>query len=135
MTGAAGQSTLQLIPDLEIRIGDLGLHQVTAGVIDLSTMAGQLGHALLLILRPAIVDIDFPHCRIAFSAPANFTAPPDAVRIALGRHGDHRSVPLSAEGRAPVAFDFDLGSNSPVIVYPHTVIARTCWRGGGSPWG
>ena len=122
VTGTGGESTMQLVPDLEVRIGALGLHHVTAGVIDLSTMAGQLGHALPLILgkevfNQLILDIDFPHRRIAFSEPARFATPPGAVRVPLARHGDNRSVPVSVEGRLPVAFDFDLGSNSPLIVY------------------
>jgi hypothetical protein len=123
VTGTGGESTMQLVPDLEVRIGELGLHHVTAGVIDLSVMAGQLGHALPLILgkevfNQLIVDIDFPHRRIAFNEPANFSVPAGAVRVPLGRHGDNRSVPVSVEGGTSVAFDFDLGSNSPLIVYP-----------------
>jgi len=123
VTGTGGESTMQLVPDVEVRIGELALQHITAGVIDLSTMAGQLGHPLPLILgkevfNQLLVDVDFPHRRIAFYEPLNFSPPPGAVRLPLGRHGDNRSVPVAVEGRRPVAFDFDLGSNSPLIVYP-----------------
>ena len=50
-------------------------------------------------------------------AEKGFTPPPDAVRVALGRHNDRRSVPVSLEGRRAVPFDFDLGNNGPLIVY------------------
>jgi len=107
-----------------VRIGALELHGITAGVMDLSAIARQLGHPLPVILgkevfNQLIVDIDFPNRRIAFHERAHFAPPPGAVRVALGRHGENRTVPVSVEGREPVDFDFDLGSNSPVIIYPY----------------
>ena len=122
--GTGGQSTMQLTPNVEVHVGELELHGITAGVIDLSAMAGQLGHPLPMILgkevfNQLIVDLDFPNRRIAFHDREHFAVPPGAVRVALGRHGENRTVPVSVEGREAVDFDFDLGSNSPVIIYPH----------------
>jgi hypothetical protein len=121
--GTGGQATMQLAPHVEVQIGALELHGITAGVMDLSGMASQLGHPLPMILgkevfNQLIVDIDFPNRRIAFHERAHLAVPPGAVRVALGRHGENRTVPVSVEGRAAVDFDFDLGSNSPVIIYP-----------------
>jgi len=121
--GTGGQSTMQLAPNLEIEIGELALHRITAGVMDLSQIAGQLGHPLPMILgkevfNELIVDIDFPNRRIAFHEPGQFSIPAGGIRVPLGRHGENRTIPVSVEGRAAVDFDFDLGSNSPLIVYP-----------------
>lgn len=121
--GTGGQSTMQLAPDVEVRIGELELHHMTVGVMDLSTLAGQLGHPMPMILgkevfNQLVVDIDFPHRRIAFHERGHFAAPPGAVRVPLGRHAENRTVPVAIEDRPPVDFDFDLGSNSPLIIYP-----------------
>ena len=122
--GSGGQATMQLAPNIEIHIGALELRGITAGVMDLSAIAGQLGHAMPMILgkelfNQLIVDIDFPHRRIALHERGRFRIPSDAVRVALGRHGENRTLPVSIEGHEPVDFDFDLGSNTPMIVYPH----------------
>jgi hypothetical protein len=90
--------------------------------MDLSQIGEQSGHPMPFILgkevfNELIIDIDFAHHRIAFRDPTAFSAPPGAVRIALGRHRDRRSIPVSVEGRAAVSFDFDLGNNGALIVY------------------
>jgi hypothetical protein len=92
-------------------------------VIDLAQISEQAGHPMPFILgkevfNELIIDIDFAHRRIAFRDPAAFSAPPGAVRVALGRHKDRRSIPVSVEGRPAVSFDFDLGNNGALIVYP-----------------
>ena len=122
--GTGGQSTMQLAPGIEVRIGDLELHGLTVGVMDLATLANQLGRPLPMILgkevfNQLVVDIDFPNRRIAFQARAGFEPPAGAVRVPLGRHGENRTVPLAIEQRPAVDFDFDLGSNSPLIIYPY----------------
>jgi hypothetical protein len=122
--GTGGQATMQLASGVTVTIGNLALSDITAGVMDLSGMAGQLGHAMPMILgkeifNELIVDLDFPNRRIAFHDPGHFAVPAGAVRVALGRHGENRTVPVSIEGREPIDFDFDLGNNSPVIIYPH----------------
>jgi hypothetical protein len=122
VSGSGGQATMQLAPEVQIRLGGLTLRRITAGVIDLSEVGAQLGHPMPLILgrevfNQLIIDIDFSHHEIAFRDPGGFSSPGDAVRVALGRHNTHRSIPVSVEGGTPVPFDFDLGNNGPLIVY------------------
>jgi hypothetical protein len=117
-----GSSTMQLAPNLQVKFGGLTLSPITAGLIDLSEVVAEMGRPLPLILgkevlNELVVDIDFQRRKIAFRDPNGFSGPPGAVRLALGRHGDNRTVPVSVEGAAPVPFDFDLGNGSPLIVY------------------
>ncbi len=121
--GTGGQAMMQLAPHIDVQIGALELHDITAGVMDLSGIAQQLEHPLPLILgkevfNQLIVDIDFPNRRIAFRERDQHAVPSGAVRVPLGRHGGNRTVPVSIEGRNAIQFDFDLGSNSPMTIYP-----------------
>jgi len=123
VSGTVGQSTMQLTSDLHIQIGNLSLAHITAGVVDLSSVAAQEAHPMPLVLgreafNQLIIDIDFQHRKIAFQDPNGYSGPHDATRVALGRHGDNRTVPISLEGAAAVPFDFDLGNNGTLIVYP-----------------
>jgi hypothetical protein len=120
--GVGGSSTMQLAPNLQVKMGRLTLSPITAGLIDLSGVSADMGHPMPLILgkevlNQLVIDIDFQHHKIAFRDPLGFSAPPGAVRLELGRHGDNHTVPVSVEGAAPVPFDFDLGNGSPLIVY------------------
>jgi hypothetical protein len=120
--GVGGGATMQLAPNLEVKFGGLTLSHITAGLIDMSGVAADMGRPLPLILgkevlNQMVVDIDFQHRRIAFRDPDGFSGSPDAVRLTLGKHGDNRTVPVSVEGGPPVPFDFDLGNGSPLIVY------------------
>jgi Aspartyl protease len=122
-SGTVGQSTMQLTSDLHIRIGNLSLAHITAGIIDLSSVAAQEAHPMPLVLgreafNQLIIDIDFQGQKIAFRDPNGYSASREATRVALGRHGDNRTVPISLEGAAAVPFDFDLGNNGTLIVYP-----------------
>jgi Aspartyl protease len=122
VTGVGGQSTMQLTSNVHIAIGSLSLAHITAGIIDLSTIAGQEGHPMPLVLgkeafNQLIIDIDFEHRKIAFSDPSDYAAPHDATRLVLGHHGDVRTIPISLEGAPAVPFDFDLGNAGTLIVY------------------
>jgi hypothetical protein len=121
VTGVGGQATMQIASQLQIKLAGLTLGRLRAGVIDLSQ--AQIGHPMPFILgkevfNELIVDIDFSQHRIAFRDPEGFSKPRGAVRVALGRHNNWRSIPVSIEGRTAVPFDFDLGNNGPLIVYP-----------------
>jgi hypothetical protein len=123
VTGMAGQSTLQLTSNVHIRIGNLSLAHINAGIIDLSGIAGQEAHPMPLVLgkeafNQLVIDIDFEHRKIAFSDPGTYVAPHEATRVALGHHGDVRTIPISLEGAAAVPFDFDLGNAGTLIIYP-----------------
>ncbi|HLZ74083.1 aspartyl protease family protein [Phenylobacterium sp.] len=120
--GVGGSSTMQLAPNIEIKLGGLTLSHITAGLMDLSGVAYSMGRPLPLILgkevlNDLVVDIDFQRRKIAFRDPTGFSGPPGAVRLTLGKHGDNHTIPVSVEGAAPVPFDFDLGNGSPLIVY------------------
>jgi hypothetical protein len=122
VTGAGGEATMQLASNLKISLQSLSLGHITAGVIDLSAVAAEIGHPMPLILgkevfNQLIIDIDFQQRKIAFRDPEDYASPADAIRVPLGRHGDHRTVPVSVQGADPVWFDFDLGNDSPLIVY------------------
>ena len=122
ISGVGGQATMQIASQIQIRLAGLTFRHIRAGVMDLSQVSEQVGRPMPFILgkeafNEFIIDIDFAHHRIAFQDPAAFSAPSGAVRVALGRHEDRRSVPLSVEGRSPVSFDFDLGNNGGLIVY------------------
>jgi hypothetical protein len=123
ISGVGGQATMQIASQMQIQLAGLAFRHIRAGVMDLSQISEQAGHPMLFILgkevfNELIIDIDFAHHRIAFRDPAAFSAPPGAARVALGRHQDRRSIPVSVEGRAAVSFDFDLGNNGALIVYP-----------------
>jgi hypothetical protein len=120
--GVGGSSTMQLAPNLQVKMGGLTLSPITAGLIDLSSVSADMGHPMPLILgkevlNQLVIDIDFQRHKIAFRDPQGFSGPPGAVRLELGRHSDNHTVPVSVEGAAPVPFDFDLGNGSPLIVY------------------
>src|SRR5579859_1639192 len=120
--GVGGNSTMQLAPNLQVKMGALTLSPITAGLIDLSGVSADMGHPLPLVLgkevlNQLVIDIDFQRHRIAFRDPQGFSGPPGAVRLELGRHSDNHTVPVSVDGAAPVPFDFDLGNGSPLNVY------------------
>jgi hypothetical protein len=120
--GVGGSSSMQLAPNLHVKMGGLTLSPITAGLIDLSGVSADMGHPMPLVLgkevlNQLVIDIDFQRHKIAFRDPQDFSAPPGAVRLELGRHSDNHTVPVSVDGAAPVPFDFDLGNGSPLIVY------------------
>jgi gag-polyprotein putative aspartyl protease len=124
VTGMVGQSTMQLTSNLHIKLGSLSLAHITAGIIDLSGVAAQEAHPMPLVLgkeafNQLIIDIDFQHRKIAFYDPSGYSGPHDATRVALGHHGDARTVPISLEGAPAAPFDFDLGNAGTLIVYPY----------------
>jgi hypothetical protein len=120
--GVGGNTTMQLAPNIQVKLGGLTLSHITAGLIDMSGVAAGMGRPLPLILgkevlNQLVVDIDFQRHKIAFRDPNGFSGSPGAVRLALGKHGDNRTVAVSVEGAAPVPFDFDLGNGSPLFIY------------------
>lgn len=128
--GTGGVASAQLAQGVTIVIGDLTLRDMTVAVIDLAAIAQALGRPLPVILgkdafNELIVDVDFPHRRIAFHQPEGFEAPEGAVEVELSEAaGGLRSVPVSIEGRAPAPFDFDIGNGGSLIVFPGYVEAQ-----------
>ena len=122
--GTGGVASAQLAEGVTLVIGDLTLRDMTVAVIDLAAIAQALGRPLPVILgkdafNELVVDVDFPHHRIAFHAPGSFVAPPEAVEVPLSEAtGGLRSVPVSIEGREPVPMDFDIGNGGSLLVFP-----------------
>ena len=123
LQGAGGDETAGIIDGVTVEVGALKLSNLTVASIDLQSHAGGLGHSLPFVLgdelfRELAVDIDFANRRIAFSDPARIARPKGAVEVPLAAALGLRSIPVSVDGVAPVQFEFDLGSGSPLMVFP-----------------
>ena len=121
--GAGGTDTAGLIDGVKIEIGDLVLDKVSIAAIDVAPVGRRLGHPLPFILGGEVfnelaVDIDFAGRRLAFRDPDHLQKPPGAVEVPLKAVQGIRAVPVSVEGGPAVAFDFDLGNGSPLLVMP-----------------
>ena len=123
LQGSGGDETAAITDGVTVEIGALKLSNLTAISIDLQSHAGELGHALPFVLgdelfREVAVDIDFANRRVAFRDPARLERPQGAVEVPLGALVGLRSIPVSVDGAPPAQFQFDLGSSSPLMVFP-----------------
>jgi Aspartyl protease/PDZ domain len=123
LQGSGGDETAAIVDGVTVEVGALKLSNLTVISIDLQSHAGALGHALPFVLgdelfRELAVDIDFANRRIAFSDPARIARPQGAVEVPLAALLGLRSIPVSVDGAPPVQVEFDLGSNSPLMVFP-----------------
>lgn len=122
--GTGGVASAQIARGVTLEIGGLTLPEMSVAILDLSAIAQALGRPLPVILgkdafNELIVDVDFPHRRIAFHRPESFAPPPDAREVPLSEAtGGLRSVPVSIEGRPEAPFDFDIGNGGALIVFP-----------------
>lgn len=121
--GTGGTETAGMIKGVTIQLGDLTLPDLTVVAFDIAPIGKRIGHPLPVILgneifNQVIVDIDFKARRIAFHEPEGFRPPAGAIEVPIRLADALRAVPVSLEGRAPSAFDFDLGNGSPLIVFP-----------------
>ena len=127
--GAGGIDTMGFTGGVEVKIGNLVLHDVNAATFDLAPIGKRIGHPMPFVLGDELfnelsVDIDFNHHRMAFRDPASLAKPAGAAEVPLRRIFGNRSVPVSVEGAAPVDFEFDLGNGGPLDVYPAYYQAR-----------
>jgi hypothetical protein len=116
--GAAGVAS-----DIDLGVGTLTLHGLSVAALDIASMKARSGEPWTAILgdevfNETVVDIDFPHRRVAFHAPAGYQPPAGAVRVALARDGGDRLVPLSLDGRLPALFVMDTGFNGNLRIAP-----------------
>ena len=107
--GAAG-----VAEGVDFGVGGLTMHGLNVAALDIATMKAKSGEPWTAILgdevfNEAIVDLDFPHHRLAFHAPAGYQPPRGALKVALARDGDDRLVPLSLDGGPPALFVMDTG--------------------------
>jgi hypothetical protein len=104
-------------------VGSLILTRDEAAVFDTTDLSNAVARPIELFLGREVfdallVDIDFPSRKIAFHDPRKFSPPAGAVAVPLLPSGRLRSVPVSLDGRPPVAATFDLGSNSALKISP-----------------
>jgi hypothetical protein len=123
LKGSGGDETAGVVDGVTVEVGALKLSNLTVVSVDLQSHAGELGHSLPFVLGDELfgelaVDIDFANRRIAFRDPARITRPQGAVELPLGAPVGLRTVPVSIDGAPPVQFQFDLGSSSPLMVFP-----------------
>ncbi|HWF01207.1 MAG TPA: aspartyl protease family protein [Caulobacteraceae bacterium] len=126
--GAAGGASAGVAHHVVVAVGGLHLRDVTVLILDLKTIASQIGHPLQVILGreafdASVVDVDFADRRVNFVERRAFAAPAGAVATPLkARGGGARSVPVSVEGRPPIYVGFDLGNGGSLT------LDRTYWE-------
>jgi hypothetical protein len=123
VVGSGGAEPAGVVSGVTIEVGNLKLSDLNIVALDLQPSAKRIGHPLSLVLggelfREFAADIDFAHRRIAFRDPEHLTKPEGAQEIPLTAVEGIRSIPVSVEGGPSVQFDFDLGSGSPLLVFP-----------------
>ncbi|HEX5437985.1 MAG TPA: aspartyl protease family protein [Gemmatimonadaceae bacterium] len=121
--GTGGQVGMAFARDVHVEIGNMTLRVPTAIVLDLSSVAKQLGHPMPVILgvdvfEQLIVDVDFGRHTIAFHDPAAFQAPPGATTVPLNASAGARTVPVRIEDGPEVQADFDIGNGGSLLLFP-----------------
>lgn len=123
-----GDETTAPIAGLEVQVGDLTLHNMSAGVRPVASplYARITGRPMLVqmgeeVFRKFIVDIDFAHHRLAFRDPAHVVRPKGAVEVPLLQKGDAKEtqwvIPLSLDKAPPAWFEVELGNvTGPLLV-------------------
>jgi hypothetical protein len=125
------------IAGFELQAGDLTLHNARAKPDDLQAQAytkfigGPLNFRLgEEVFERLIVDIDFPHHRVAFRDPRTAIKPVGAIEIPLRELDGERVIPLSIDGAAPAQFELELGNmNGPLMVSPAYAQAQRLLEG------
>lgn len=120
--GTGGSAAVAMLNGVTLKLGTLTLTGQTMVATDLSAVQQRLGHPLPVILgneifQDAVVDIDFEHHRICFRNPALFHAPAEAHAVPAHMEDQIHIITASVEGR-PASLEFDLGNNSPLLLYP-----------------
>ena len=120
--GTGGVDTFGFVHGVDVDIGNLRLDKLTIGSFDFSRVAKSIGRPVPFVLgdevfNELLVDIDFAHQRIAFRELPAPNASEAGVEVPLWRVKD-RAVPVSIEGAPSVPFEFDIGSGSPLQIFP-----------------
>jgi hypothetical protein len=117
-----GGAPADSVRNIEVQIGGMTLAGIEANAADLSSFAKTLGRPAPFwlgeeVFDTTVVDIDFPHRRIAFRDPARLVKPSGArelpVEVVAGEH----TVPLSIEDGAPGHFAPWLGNSGDLLIY------------------
>ena len=120
--GTGGTSTAGVVRGVNLELGTLSLHDVTAVAIDAAPIERQLGHTAKIFLGAEIfqdtaVDIDFPHRRIAFRDPATLKIPSGSRVIPSVMEDGQQILTASLEGR-PARLLLDLGNAGALALFP-----------------
>jgi predicted aspartyl protease len=121
--GENGVGEAGVAPGVDLSVGSLTLHGLTVAALDIFSMKAKSGEPWTAILgdevfNETIVDLDFPHRRVAFLAPAGYQPPPGALTVALARDGADHLVPVSLDGGPPALFVMDTGFNGNLRIAP-----------------
>ena len=120
--GTGGVDTFGFVHGVDVDVGNLRLDKLTIGSFDFSRVAKSIGRPVPFVLgdevfNELLVDIDFAHQRIAFRELPAADASRAGVEVPL-RRVKNRAVPVSIEGAPSVPFEFDIGSGSPLQIFP-----------------
>lgn len=125
--GMTGEAQGQVVAPPPITIGHVVLHPAKATVFDLSGFSAATGRDIVAVVgrdvfENFVVYLDFEHMKLALEAP---TAPlsgdmPINLPLLAEARGN-RIMPVSVEGRPPIAAIFDLGSDTPLYLSPDYV--------------
>ena len=113
--GVGGGAQIAQGVRLDVQLGDLTIRGLTAAIVDLGPLAAATGLATGLILGQdvisrLIVDIDFPHRRMALSPPQGFQRPSGVIAAPVRRHGRALNATVVVEGH-PVEVTLDTGAS------------------------
>jgi hypothetical protein len=120
------------VSGVEVQVGDLTFQHASAKPDNLQAQgydAKILGHPVLFrlgeeVFDQVVVDVDYPHHRVAFRDPKTVTKPAGAIEVPLVELDSERVVPLSVDGGPPAQFELELGNViGPLLVTPS--FART----------
>jgi predicted aspartyl protease len=121
--GTGGEVEAQLASGVDLEIGELRLSDLTVAIVDLSELASRFGREIPVILgkelfHALVVDIDYPHSRIAFRDPATFGYRGSGHEVALHPAEDgHKRVEIRVGDLPPTLVSLDTGSGRSLTLF------------------
>jgi hypothetical protein len=122
--GVTGTAQGAVAQGVIIALGNLTVRAPQTTIFDLSRISAVAGRPIVAIvgrdlLGPLIVDIDFPHKRLAFHDGRDGLEPQGGTTVPLTRGSfSLREIPIAIEGHDPIQAIFDLGSDTPIYLSP-----------------
>lgn len=121
--GTSGETTASLARQVQIRIGQLELTDMTAAVIDLSGVTARLGRQIPCILgkelfHALVVDVDYPGQRLRFVQSDGYAYDGPGHRLPVYPTQDgHKEVDVRVEDLPPARVALDTGSGAALDLY------------------
>jgi hypothetical protein len=121
-SGTGGTTEVQFATGVTIQVGNVELRDMSVAIVDLSEIARRLGRDVPIILgkeffNETIVDIDYPHERIAFHDPEGWSYEGSGVTLPLIDLEGTRSVDIEIEGKDPIRVGFDIGQGNALTLF------------------